>query len=66
MFDDVSRALCQGFQLMVKEARAKKARFDRLQRQRLLQQRAEATIRQALLKKEDAAAKAIQVAAIVR
>ena len=51
---------------MVKEARAKKARFDRLQRQRLLQQRAEATIRQALLKKEDAAAKAIQVAAIVR
>ena len=53
---------CQGFKMMVKEARVKKARFDRLQRQRLVQQRAEATIRQALITKENKAAKAIQVA----
>eukprot|EP00904_Undaria_pinnatifida_P007646 jgi/Undpi1/4010/HiC_scaffold_16.g07378.m1 len=45
---------------MVREARAKKARFDRAQRQRLVQQRAEATIRQALFMKEQKAAKAIQ------
>eukprot|EP00903_Cladosiphon_okamuranus_P006370 g6237.t1 len=48
------------FQNMVKEARAKKVRFERLQREALLRQRAEATLRQAYLMNQQKAARSIQ------
>lgn len=48
----------------MKEARARRARFERLQREALIQQRAEATLRQAFLMNQEKAAKAIQVSAV--
>ncbi|CAM9373052.1 unnamed protein product [Pylaiella littoralis] len=50
----------KAFQEMVKEAHAKRARFERLQREDLLRKRAEATLRQAFLISQQKAAKAIQ------
>ena len=46
---------------MVKEARARRVKFERRQREALLRQRAEATLRQAFLMNQQKAAMAIQV-----
>eukprot|EP00752_Nemacystus_decipiens_P014289 g12709.t1 len=50
----------KAFQNMVKEARARRVKFERRQREALLRQRAEATLRQAFLMNQHKAANAIQ------